>query len=78
MTSPSGTTWTLRATPNNNNTWSSVCYNGSNLFVAVANTGTGKRVMTSANGTTWTSATGTVQANSWISVCYGNSLFVSV
>jgi hypothetical protein len=54
----------------------SVTY-GTDLFVAVAQTGTGNRVMTSPDGITWTSRTSAAD-NSWYSVTYGNGLFVAV
>jgi len=44
MTSPDGINWTIRTSAADNN-WYSVCY-GNGLFVAVADTGTGNRVMT--------------------------------
>ena len=52
------------------NSWNSVTY-GNGLFVAVAITGTGNRVMTSPDGITWTSRTSAVD-NDWRSVTYGN------
>jgi len=70
-----GTYWTLRTTPADNG-WHSVCY-GNGLFVAVANSGTGNRVMTSPDGINWTLRT-TPADNNWRSVCYGNGLFVAV
>src|SRR3989344_5089880 len=36
MTSPDGTTWTIRSSSTTNN-WTSLAYNGSNLFAAVSN-----------------------------------------
>ena len=45
MTSPDGINWTIRTSAADNN-WFSVAY-GNGLFVAVAYTGTGNRVMTS-------------------------------
>ena len=87
MTSPNGTDWTFRTTPEIN--CISVCY-GNNLFVAVSqgvstvyqngeyiNT----QVMTSSNGIDWTCQPlpdGDEGYYSWYSVCYGNSLFVAV
>ena len=44
MTSPDGTTWTSRTSAADND-WHSVAY-GNDLWVAVASTGTGSRVMT--------------------------------
>jgi len=70
-----GDTWTIR-TSAADNIWYSVTY-GNGLFVAVAQSGTGNRVMTSPNGTTWTSRT-TPANNNWFSVTYGNGLFVAV
>ena len=67
--------WTIRTSPADNN-WFSVCY-GNGLFVAVAYSGTGNRVMTSPDGITWTIRTSSAD-NSWYSVCYGNGLFVAV
>ncbi|MFN7266808.1 MAG: hypothetical protein ACK5VB_04885 [Bacteroidota bacterium] len=56
--------------------WSSVTY-GNGLYVAVANSGTGNRVMTSPDGINWTSRT-SASDNNWNSVTYGNGLFVAV
>ena len=75
MMQPNGVTWTSR-TSAADNVWRSVCY-GNGLFVAVADTGTGNRVMTSSDGITWTSRTSAAD-NAWRSVCYGNGLFVAV
>ncbi|MDC1474477.1 hypothetical protein N8350_02575, partial [Candidatus Nanopelagicales bacterium] len=47
------------------------------LFVAVASSGTGNRVMTSPDGITWTSRTSAAD-NAWRSVTYGAGLFVAV
>ena len=70
-----GTAWTIR-TSAADNFWQSVTY-GNGLFVAVAYTGAGNRVMTSPDGTTWTSRTSAAD-NQWHSVTYGNGLFVAV
>ena len=67
--------WTLRTSAVNNN-WTSVTY-GNGLFVAVAETGTGNRVMTSPDGINWTARTSAAD-NQWMSVTYGNGLFVAV
>ena len=75
MTSPDGITWTSRTSAANND-WQSVTH-GNGLFVAVANTGTGNRVMTSPDGITWTSRTSAADS-SWNSVTYGNGVFVAV
>ena len=45
MTSPDGITWTIR-TSAADNSWSGIAY-GNGLFVAVADSGTGNRVMKS-------------------------------
>lgn len=42
-------------------------------FVAVANSGTGNRVMSSLDGITWTSQTSATD-NNWTSVCYSSAL----
>ena len=56
--------------------WGSVAY-GNGLFVAVAYSGTGNRVMTSPDGINWTSRT-SASDNNWRSITYGNGLFVAV
>jgi len=56
--------------------WRGVAY-GNGLFVAVARTGTGNRVMTSPDGITWT-ARATPIDHFWSSVTFGNGLFVAV
>jgi hypothetical protein len=71
--------WTTRTTPADLE-WRSVCWSpGQSLFVAVAITGTGNRVMTSPDGITWTTRTSAAD-NNWQSVCWspGQSLFVAV
>jgi len=70
-----GTNWTLR-TSAADNSWNSVTY-GNGLFVALATTGTGNRVMTSPDGITWTIRTSAAN-NNWYGVTYGNGLFVAV
>ena len=50
-----GDTWTARTSAADNE-WRSVTF-GNGLFVAVAQTGTGNRVMTSPDGITWTAQT---------------------
>jgi len=67
--------WTSR-TSAADNTWYGVTY-GNNLFVAVASSGSGNRVMTSPDGINWTSRTSAAD-NDWRSVTYGNNLFVAV
>jgi len=54
----------------------SVTY-GNGLFVAVANTGTGTRVLISNNGISWTPRL-SASDNSWQDITYGNDLFVAV
>ncbi|MEI7978991.1 MAG: cadherin-like beta sandwich domain-containing protein, partial [Bacteroidota bacterium] len=71
-----GINWVSRTSAADNN-WSSVTY-GNGLFVAVAQGGTGNRVMTSPDGITWTSRTSAADNNNWNSVIYGNGLFVAV
>ena len=70
-----GITWTSR-TPAADNQWSGVTY-GNGTFVAVANSGTGNRVMTSPDGITWTSRTSAADTL-WYGVTYGNGTFVAV
>ena len=75
MTSPNGINWTIRTSAANNQ-WYSVAY-GNGLWVAVASSGTGNRVMTSPDGINWTIRTSAAD-NSWNSVAYGNGLWVAV
>jgi hypothetical protein len=70
-----GITWTSR-TSAVEIPWWGVTY-GNGLFVAVATSGIGNRVMTSPNGVTWTSRTSAAD-NEWRSIAYGNGLFVAV
>ena len=70
-----GIDWTSRTSAADNN-WYSVTY-GNGLFVAVAGSGAGDRVMTSPDGITWTSRSSAADI-SWESVTYGNGLFVAV
>ncbi len=70
-----GITWTSQTSAADNN-WRSVTY-ANGLFVAVAQSGSGNRVMTSPDGSTWTSQTAAAD-NDWNSVTYGNGLFVAV
>jgi len=67
--------WFTRASAADNN-WAGVTY-GNGLFVAVAYSGTGNRVMTSPDGITWTIRTSAAD-NDWAGVTYGNGLFVAV
>ena len=73
--SVSPSTWVSRTSAADNN-WNSVAY-GNGLWVAVAFSGTGNRVMTSPDGITWTSRTSAAD-NNWKSVAYGNGLWVAV
>jgi hypothetical protein len=70
-----GTTFTAGGTAPSSG-WNSVAF-GLDLFVAVADTGTGNRVMTSPTGLTWTART-TPADNAWNEVCFGNNIFVAV
>jgi hypothetical protein len=70
-----GINWTIRASAADNQ-WLSVAYGGG-IFVAVANTGTGNRVMTSPDGINWTIRASAAD-NQWTSVAYGGGLFVAV
>ena len=65
---PAGVTWTTR-TSAADNTWNSVAW-GNGMFVAVAGSGAGNRVMTSPDGITWTARTSAAN-NSWNSVTWG-------
>jgi hypothetical protein len=79
LTSSTGTTWTTRTTPADND-WNSVCWSPElSLFVAVASTGTGNRIMTSPNGITWTARSSPLDMG-WDSVCWSPelNLFVAV
>lgn len=71
-----GSNWSVSSTPADN-TWQSVCF-GANLFVAVASSGSGNRVMTSPDGVTWTTRSTSGLDNTWRSVAYGNGVFVAV
>jgi hypothetical protein len=60
--------------------WHSVCWSAeAGLFVAVADSGTGNRVMTSPDGITWTIRSSAAD-NGWLSVCWSAEagLFVAV
>ena len=72
-------TWNTRTTAADNN-WSSICWSPQlNLFVAVAHSGIGNRVMSSPDGINWTSRTSAAD-NGWSSVCWSQelNLFVAV
>ena len=71
--------WTIR-TSAADNLWYSVCWSPElTLFVAVAFSGTGNRVMTSPDGINWTIRTSAAD-NNWVSVCWSPelTLFVAV
>ena len=70
-----GITWTTQ-TSAADISWRSITY-GNGLFVAVASTGTGNRVMTSSDGITWATQTSAADYT-WNSITYGNGLFVAV
>ena len=56
------------------NSWRSVCWSPElALFVAVAFSGTGNRVMTSPDGITWTARTSAAD-NNWYGVCWSPAL----
>lgn len=67
--------WTTRVSASDND-WRGVTY-GNGLYVAVASSGTGNRVMTSPDGINWTSRTSAADLF-WLSVTYGGGLFVAV
>jgi hypothetical protein len=72
MTSTNGINWTLRTSPERE--WRSVVWAPElQLFVAVATTGTGDRVMTSPDGINWTLKTSAAD-NAWRSVCWAPEL----
>lgn len=68
------------SSPSQDNQWNACAFgNGTQgpLFVAVASSGSGNRVMTSPDGQTWTLRASAADL-SWTSVAYGLSLFVAV
>ena len=70
-------TWTIRTSAADNG-WFSVCWSPElGLFVAVAKTGTGNRVMTSPDGINWTIRTSAAD-NQWLSVCWSPELGIFV
>jgi len=69
-------TWTQRLTANvDNNSFTKIEYNGSNLWVAV---GSGGLLYSSTDGKTWTSRTSQFGADGIQDVAYGNGLWVAV
>jgi len=74
-TAGTGVNWAIHNSTDDR-LWTSVTY-GNGLFVAVAQTGVGNRVMTSPDGIDWTSRPAATN-NDWTSVTYGNGLFVAV
>ena len=68
---------TARTTPADNH-WTEVCWSPQRrLFVAVAMSGTGNRVMTSPDGVTWTARTSAFD-HDWRSVCWSPELGIFV
>jgi hypothetical protein len=74
-TSTNGINWTAR-TPAANNWWQAVAY-GNGLFVSVARTGTGNRIMTSPDGITWTTRNSGIDPT-FSDVAYGNGIWVAI
>ena len=75
ISSTDGVNWTSR-TPAANISWQDVSY-GNGLFVAVARTGAGDRIMTSPDGITWTLRDSGINPN-FSGVAYGNGIWVAV
>jgi hypothetical protein len=64
----------LSSTSAADNNWLGICWSPElGLFCAVADSGTGNRVMTSPDGITWTTRTSAAD-NSWRSVCWSPEL----
>ncbi|KAF6252156.1 hypothetical protein COO60DRAFT_1644281 [Scenedesmus sp. NREL 46B-D3] len=76
MTSPNGSTWTLRSVPVGS-AWDTVCWVPElSLFCAVARSGT-DRVMTSLDGINWTaisSSTAATSSAAWEGLCWSREL----
>lgn len=71
--------WTSQ-TSSANNEWTAICYaEALGLYAAVAQTGTGSRVMTSPDGENWTTRV-SAEDNEFRSICFSESLglFVAV
>jgi hypothetical protein len=78
MTSPDGSTWTIRTTAAANS-WEEVTWSPElTLFVAVAQDGLiGDQIMTSPDGITWTSRSSTA-VNNWKSVAWSADLGIFI
>jgi predicted RecA/RadA family phage recombinase len=74
-TSNAAAPWISRTSAADNEWWG-VTY-GNGVFVAVASSGSGNRVMTSSDGVTWTSRVSAAD-NDWWAVTYDNGIFVAV
>ena len=73
MTSPDGTNWTIRVSPEDND-WRGIAWSPElGLFAAVATTGTDDRVMTSPDGINWTIRVSPAD-NSWLSIAWSPEL----
>ena len=72
---PVGNKWSIQSSAADED-WQSVTY-GAGIFVAVASTGAGDRVMTSQDGKNWTSQTNATD-NNWKDVTYGQGKFIAV
>ena len=73
---PDVTAWTSHASPGGNG-WSDIVY-GNGIFVAVAESGDGQRVMASTDGVNWSLRTPFAEALAWKSVAFGGGIFVAV
>jgi hypothetical protein len=75
MTSTDGSSWTIQ-TSSVSNAWNDVTF-ADGVFVAVASSGSGNRIMTSADGVNWISEVSAAD-NKWNGITYGNGKFVVV